>query len=427
MAGDSKNTPAVSNFDCQQCGAPVAIRASGFTVTVVCPSCGSLSEIDNGNFILVQRSVELLKIKPRIVLGTKGKMRGCVYQVIGFMRRYEREYADQPWDEYLLYNPYQGYRWLMEYKGHWTLFKATKSVPQKVTDRSVSFIGSTFQDYHQGNAVVQFVLGEFYWRVRAADSVRTRDLIKPPFMLSQEIDGREVNWSLGEYVEPAEVLDAFHPDPMPEKEGIAPNQPSVVKGLRQYCTVWLAAIVVIFSVQIFGTSIKPLKIIEGKRVTVPETGLSDIEVAQFSTASSSTHVEINVTAFVDQSWATVGLSILPVEGTNQTPAHRFEKDISFYSGYDDGYWSEGSKSEDFLINALPRGNYRVLLTVTPEKGHSVDILAKVKVSPTVWSNCWLAIFLITLPIVWLSFRSRVFETKRWSDSEFNPFAKREEQ
>ena len=31
------------------------------------------------------------------------------------------------WDEYLLWNPYKGYRWLVESNGHWVLMKTLQT------------------------------------------------------------------------------------------------------------------------------------------------------------------------------------------------------------------------------------------------------------------------------------------------------------
>lgn len=48
------------------------------------------------------------------------------------MRRRVRYYGvDYEWSETLLWSPFLGYRWLLEYNGHWTLLKDCVERPQE--------------------------------------------------------------------------------------------------------------------------------------------------------------------------------------------------------------------------------------------------------------------------------------------------------
>ena len=419
MAGE---VPALTSFTCGSCGAAVAIHAAGLTVTAVCSACGAISDQDNGTFKLIRDGLNKQTLKPWIPLGTKGKIRGQVYQVIGYMRRFDTEYPSEPWDEYLLFNPFLGYCWLVVSDGHWSLVKTTKSTPKVVSAHELSFLGDKYKVYHIGQAAIQYVVGEFYWRVRTGSIVQTTDAICPPHMLSKEEDKTEVVWSLSDYIPVEEVKAAFHPDPLPTPFGVAPNQPAPIQGVDECWTVWLLFVIALFVVQLFSNSTKHQVPIPGVRMTIPSTGLTDLEVAKFTTEHSSTAVAIHVAASVSQNWTSVGLRIVP-DDPNGT-AHEFEKDISFYSGSDGGeYWSEGSQTEDFLVNSLPQGGYRILLTAASQPGASIVIQADVMMAPHVWSNFWLALFIITIPTAAMSLRTRSFERHRWYNSEFNPFAK----
>jgi hypothetical protein len=44
-------------------------------------------------------------------------------------------------------------------------------------------------------------------------------------------------------------------------------------------------------------------------------------------------------------------------------------------------------------------------------------------SPTLSSNYWLALFFLCIPPSFIFYRAHRFESKRWTDSEFNPHAK----
>ena len=47
-----------------------------------------------------------MKIQPLIPLGSRGKIRGVVYEVIGFQRRtIQVEGISYSWHEYVLFNP----------------------------------------------------------------------------------------------------------------------------------------------------------------------------------------------------------------------------------------------------------------------------------------------------------------------------------
>src|SRR4051812_5497006 len=118
MAGKNQ----LVSFSCPNCGSRVDIRAAGLTVHVACVSCGSLIDATDPNFQIIEIATKKLRLKPLIELGTKGKLRGQPWQLIGFMQRTDGsgEYA---WEEYLLFNPWLGFRWLVEADGHWNLVR----------------------------------------------------------------------------------------------------------------------------------------------------------------------------------------------------------------------------------------------------------------------------------------------------------------
>jgi hypothetical protein len=427
MAGEVKTaTPPVVSFTCGGCGAPIIVRAKGFTVTAVCSACGSFSAEDNGEFKLILKAQEAMTVKPSIALGVRGLIAGVRYEVIGFMQRSEPEYPDAPWDEYLLYNPYQGYAWLSQYHGHWNLYKPIKGTPQEMGEKLVSYLGTYYDVYHRGEAEVQFVVGEFYWEVRIGDKVKTLDAVKPPHILSKEIDGKEVNWSDGFYIEPEVILSVFRPDPMPVREGVAPDQPGAGSQTKSMSGICFLLIFILLIVQILSGVFNPEKSIRGIAANVPSTGLTETEVAKFSIDRYVGSAIIHLWTNVSNSWLTANLRIVPLDPTNPD-THAFEKDISFYSGYDsDGSWAEGSRSEDFLINALPKGEYRVLLSSTPETGKEATINTAVTLNAAEWSNFWLAVFLLIIPPVFMLWRFRVFERARWSESEYSVYASKDD-
>ena len=101
------------------------------TESVVCDACGSVIDLTDENLRIISTFQSKIKYKPLIPLGSRGKVRGDLFEVIGFMRRAMTvEGVNYEWSEYLLFNPYKGFRWLSEYNGHWNFLKTTTHIPR---------------------------------------------------------------------------------------------------------------------------------------------------------------------------------------------------------------------------------------------------------------------------------------------------------
>ena len=101
---------------CPSCGGTVQVRAAGFSVTLVCEYCGSVLDVANPDVALIEKHSQAAA-QLAMPLGSRGSVLGTEYQVVGWMRR---SINGEGWDEYLLFNPYVGYRWLVEEDGEWS-------------------------------------------------------------------------------------------------------------------------------------------------------------------------------------------------------------------------------------------------------------------------------------------------------------------
>ncbi|MFL6255748.1 MAG: DUF4178 domain-containing protein, partial [Pyrinomonadaceae bacterium] len=111
---------AVTQVSCPNCGGPLELRAPDRTERVGCPNCGSLLDASQGRL----RYLKTLEPKgwgKSIPLGGTAEFEGREFTVIGYMvRSVEFEGVRYFWQEYLLYNPAVGFRWLVESDAHWS-------------------------------------------------------------------------------------------------------------------------------------------------------------------------------------------------------------------------------------------------------------------------------------------------------------------
>jgi len=233
----STETVGAAHLNCPKCGGPLELVAPDEAQRVTCPNCRSLLDV-TGNKLEFLSTVKPPSPDLKIPLGSRGKLRDIEYRVIGYVRRsvtFDKKYY---WQEYLLYAPRHGYRWLIESDDHWSLGKPVPIGSIKRSYPTATYEGRTFRLFQKAAARVQQVWGEFYWKVQAGEEVGMNDYISPPFSLSLEVSSSnpqettsEINSALSEYLPHAEVEQAFGVSNLPRGWGVAPNQPNPVTNL----------------------------------------------------------------------------------------------------------------------------------------------------------------------------------------------------
>src|SRR5437667_10091644 len=226
--------------NCPKGGAAIVLRSFGQAETVVCASCHCILDAKDPNLAILQQfEIKTSDVRPLIPLGTRGKLRGTDYEVIGFQRRsIQADGITYCWHEYVLFNPYKGIRYLSEYNGHWNDISICKMLPMS-EGTSANYLGEIYKHFQTCDASTDFVLGEFPWQVRVGEKAAVTDYVHPPRVLSSEKLDKEVTWSIGEYMYGREIWEAFKlPGAPPEAMGVYENQPS--PGTTKVTGVWVA-------------------------------------------------------------------------------------------------------------------------------------------------------------------------------------------
>ena len=403
-------------YKCAGCGAPIEKRLTT-TEAVACGSCGSVSDVTKDVAALVQRNeFHVAEYVPLIPLGSVGNWKGIRYEVMGYMRRGVNVDGEvYTWSEYLLHNVERGYAWITEYNGHFNFVHAAAEIPKKgskfAAKPTLKYLGHTFQHFQKATAKVSYVNGEFYWRVKVGESAECSDYVAPPLMLSSEKTGKEVSWSLGEYVEAPQVWQAFNLKTKPPRPvGVAANQPSPHKGrVGRYWLAFLAFVALGLIAQIaFKATHSSSRFtmpfhssLTGNRFVSPpfELGGWGVTPATLRISSNAAH-----------DWLTLDMQL-----TNADSGQAFQ--IKRQLGHTRiGNQLEGSTHDVAEYPAVPPGRYTLAVNALAPRDTSGTI--EVVRAERGWSNYWLLVgFLFLWPVI-AGLRSLTFESKRWSESDY---------
>ena len=415
---------------CPKCGGTLELRAPDKTERVTCPYCQSLLDVNEGNL----KFLHALKPSPSPIgfaldIGAKGSFPnfadGLELEVIGAMvRSVTFDGIKYFWNEYLLYNPKIGFKWLVQSDNHWSFVESVNTADVEVTEiisgikPSAKYQGKSFRIFQDSPAYVEHVNGEFYWRVSVGDSVRAADFVRPPLMLSQELTKDEVTWSLGTYLPKKEVEKAFGIDWLPGASNVAPNQPFQSGGLIKYGFLLLGALLLvsIFMVPLTGIGTTPLN---EEFMLDPLSGptASAVKFSQSFNLKGNSNVRITGLAPVSNSWTELNVDLI---NQKNSEVEAVTIPIEYYFGFTGGEsWSEGGKSSDATISAVPAGEYKLRIEGSwKDWQRPMPIRVKVEQNVTRGVNFILAFILLSIVPVLTLIRKFSFESRRWSESMF---------
>jgi len=446
-----------TQLNCTQCGGPLELRAPDQSLRVTCPNCGSLLDVSQGRLEFMQ-ALQPPKTPLVIPIGSVGEFEGVKQMVIGFMvRSVEYEGIPYDWEEFLLYNPQLGFRWLVRSDGNWSYVQAVP--PGDVFHRSgafggkgdtVQFQGERFKLYQDAVARVDYVIGEFYWKVEVGETTRSADYVHPPRMLSMEatlmplepaltgaaeasattpkkkvkkarsVQTGEINWSLGTYMKREDVEKAFGITGLPRTSKIAPNQPFLHKKVYKYWGLLLAAIFVLgLVINATGSRTKVYEQTFAFQPVANSEGTQSVFSEPFQ-LNGRKNIRVTARSNVDNTWLYVdGDLISDATGDVQT----FSLPVEYYHGVDDGEsWSEGSQSPSIHLSAMPAGQYMLRLEAQWEKWQQpVTLSVRIEQGVPRMLHWFLAMLFISIIPVFIALHHFSFERRRWADSDYSPF------
>lgn len=411
---------------CPNCGGPVERRGFGYSITAVCPQCLTVLDASSPRLQILQK-VEGAQNRrtPLIPLGSRGTLRGATYEVIGFQTRAVEEDGETfEWEEYLLFNPYKGFRYLSQYDGHWNFITPLEAMPRSSQSRGqfpVFYDGRVYKHFSGGLATTTFVLGEFPWRVKTGDTVDTHDYVDPPYVLSAETTAGEINWSQGEYVPGSAIWKAFTlTGSAPLARGVYLNQPSPMAG--NVGGIWRAFALVtamLVALAIFFATFSRQETVfhDSYSYASGSTAEPSFVTPDFNLTGRPATLELGVNTDLDNNWTYFNFALVN-EDTGQ--GYDFGREVSYYHGADgDGPWDEGSRDSTVMLPSVAPGKY--YLRVEPEMD-SGAVAYNLTLRHDVPNYTWflIAFALLLIPPVWYTIRARGFETQRWMNSDHSP-------
>lgn len=367
---------------CPQCGGTIEVRAAGLSVAVACRHCGSVLDVTRPDVALIQ-AYRRVSHAFALALGTRGTLEGIEWEVIGALRRRSPQSGD--WQEFLLFNPYAGYRWLVLFEGDWQLGTMLMDRPELLGDGGVArWRNRLWTADTPEHAETVMVLGEFYWRVTRGDRCTATAHAGQGGTLSREEAEGEETWTHLVPV-PARTIRAAFP-----VAGAAPDEtlshPPGAGASAFAQRIWGAPEAGTDPWRLFGIALAALVLIGLVQwvfagPTRCSEGTARIETGALATTHRIGTITVSrpwqfvtvraAASDFDNRWVDLDYTLVNEATQQGQDAYGL---VEHYSGRDgDGPWTEGSLRAETQFAHVPRGTYGVYVEAAAH-GWPVDPL-----------------------------------------------------
>lgn len=447
---ERKVAARASGLNCPSCGAGLQLKDPAATVRVACTYCGSvLAAPGEGTAAAkfeVLEALQGISFQPTVPLGAEGSLLGRPYVILGAVQKYcVVDEATYFWKEYLLkQTKTEAYHWLVESAGHFSLVEPAPAGKVSTAKRLAVYEGRRYRHFQSTRAVVDHVLGEFYWEIQKGEAVDVADYVAPPRILSAEQYASEVVWSEGVYLPKEELEKGFAlPKPLPAPQGVGSNQPWPYEG---EASAWwktagvLAAVLVclfvFFNVRadrrvvyqathdLLGPVPTPPPDPNAPPAPSPTPGAEAapapedrVYISEPFEVVKTGNLEVKLAAQTDNTWVWVGCTLVN-ERTGEARGFALQSD--YYHGVDGGEsWSEGARTATTYVSHVGAGTYVLRMEPETDKGKSPPSFT-IRLTSGVprTSRFVVALILILVGPLWLTFSRVRWESRRWAESDY---------
>lgn len=428
---------------CPECRTEWKIYDPLHVMFYACQSCNTVFRMAVGGEIRKEWAQDRV---PRsfIVPGLEMELEGVKWTVLTAMRL---RTADQStyWREFRLYHPDHSDAGLSEIDGHWHFMRPCAETP-KVHGAHADYRGRRFHIINNDKVEIYHLIGEFTDDLTSAK--KYTEYIDPPYFISCESSDSGKQWWEGRYM-PAKEITRSNPllNTIPIQHGVGMAQPNRWKSMSHasWPLAFTAAVLLLF-IGFFSWTRSSLAldfVVEVPKTIVNTTPPLPTDTLQNNASSSPTEkfpepfvtspsfeltaskTALEIDATVDElsnNWVSAQMILVNEQNGDET---EFWQDVEYYSGSDGGEsWTEGSKKNYSILSAIPAGKYHLLVRASQPNGLSArDMRVEVHTNPALLSNFGIALILLFLFPALLGLFSTAFETRRWSNSNYDPPAK----
>ncbi|MGB0410800.1 MAG: DUF4178 domain-containing protein [Pikeienuella sp.] len=419
---------AITAINCTSCGAGLDIYGGGRVKTHICGYCGTTLDAED-SYKALKKFTDAPRPNSPFSLGMKGEIFGVEFTIIGTLGVEERwGHEHWQWVEHQIYSPTHGYAWLnVEDGGHLTLSRKIRSAPSPAfvdehriniaeTKPTASFDGDFYTYFESGRRTIYFAEGEFNWTPKANATSSTVSFAANDLMLTYVETATEREIEQSRYLEAGPVYASFGAKPMRQRgvHVLQNYKRTAGEGLRSLVAGALAILCFVFAAQM---NVGKERIIDNYQSPFMAFPLS----IPFTVTNADHLVQVRVWSDVSNSWAEFDIEIIDPE---DQVLFETSRGVEYYSGYDDGNWSEGSRTTTLTFRPTFPGAYELTLSspvseVDWPAGRRASRV-KIWIDEGIRSVRWLVaagvllVLLAALPII----RRVVHQRRRWSGTDW---------